>query len=368
MRSIWVCMALVSVLSACGKSVEVGTLPARNAQECGEPARWSFTQPVAQPGGAVDLLFVVDTSGSLIPERDRLADTIPSFVSQLSPEVDFRIATMLGHGGKSPWSGKLFSARGEPRVLSSGAHSIERMRASLRKTLRSPALDSDVAGGEALFYSLLRGMGEEALSASRAQGFFRPEAALSVIFVSDENELCYPPESFGYTSFPDFVPSPGGYEAAAFRRYCGGISPESVARSLRAFQPERAISAATIVHSDPARVPAAGEDSLGHGYLELLDHLRESAVESLALGLSEPSYSEGLARLGNVVSSQLKLQTVFQLTGARGMDPASLTVLVDGRNVPAQLDPEAETIRLLVQDAGREGSVIEVSASRCQAR
>src|SRR5205823_6261736 len=71
-----------------------------------------FVQPEAQVSRSIDILFVMDTSGSMSDNRAKLADGISSFVAELPAGVDYRVAVMLAHGSKSSWSGKLFKYSG----------------------------------------------------------------------------------------------------------------------------------------------------------------------------------------------------------------------------------------------------------------
>ena len=97
-----------------------------------------FQQPAGLVTDKVDLLFVVDTSGSLDEERAGIADGIDGFVGALPPSVDFRIGVMLAHSGHSSHGGKLYRRSGNPWVLDSQALTLDQIRTKLRNTLGSP--------------------------------------------------------------------------------------------------------------------------------------------------------------------------------------------------------------------------------------
>lgn len=78
----------------------------------------TYIQPQAQYLKKLDLLFVVDTSGSIREERTEIADGIESFINELPADVDYQIGVMQAHSSVSDQSGVLFS-HNSPVVLKS---------------------------------------------------------------------------------------------------------------------------------------------------------------------------------------------------------------------------------------------------------
>ena len=381
-----------SVASGCSKSVNITdpssqsgpsnpALPpiGRNPEDPGDPTSlscstedrlsWRFLQPQPTVNRSVDLLFVVDTSRSLDAERSRIASTLPLFVSQLPQQTDYRIGVMLAHGGKSTYSGRLYSASGTPRVLDSRTQSPAAIQSNLTRTLSAPPQDADSANGEGGMYSLLRSLRADRLSELRSQGFYRDGAALSVIFVTDENDVCFRPELSGFTQFPDFVPTlTANTEVTAYTRYCldtNGtlvVTPDRVLNALRDLKSSQNLALGGIIHKDPASVPRGPgiEDAIGHGILELV----ASTLNGVTLELANTDYSAGLTELGSVVSSQLRLQNSFALDGQSPIRPSTIAVQVDDRAVQSEFDAGRREIRIRTQDSGAAGSVVEVTACR----
>jgi hypothetical protein len=307
-------------------------------------------QPVGLRAQSVDLLFVTDTSGSLDREREAVAAGIDSFVAQLPAEVDFRIGVLLGHGSTSARSGRLYSAGGE-EVLRSGALELPAIREQLRRRLTGVETDSGSDGGEEGLYSLLRAISPPLLAESRAKGFFRPEAALAVVFVSDENDVCaeYPA---GIVPVPD----PDGLEPIARARDCSGVSPASALSALRALQGERPFSVSAIAYTDRGSVPADGENEVGYGLIDLA-----MLAGGVAIDMASGDFAQGLARIGRRVTSELQLKTRFPLSRADA-DPETLEVRVDDRKLASfEYSAEANEVRLPQAEAGRELSRIEIS-------
>jgi hypothetical protein len=339
-----------------------------NGHDCGSQNQvsWSFIQPQPTVNRSVDLLLVVDTSSSLDQERARIATTLPAFVSQLPAGTDYRVAVMLAHGGASYYSGRLYSSHGNPAVLNSATQSPASIQAALEATLRAPLGDVDEANGEAMMYSLLSSQEPARLAQIKSQGFFRENASLSVLFISDENDVCYPPQLHGYSHFPDYVPSVGGVEEIAYQRYClkpnhsVAVTPERVVSELQRLKGAEKLSFGALIHKDPAQVPAGGEDSIGHGLLELI----QGQPDGMSFEIAENNYVPGLTQLGSIVSSQLLLRTAFTLDGSAGVVAASLRIQVDGHAVSGTYDAGSRVVRIAKTDAGHAGSAVLVTACR----
>ncbi|MEW6056683.1 MAG: hypothetical protein AB1540_08715 [Bdellovibrionota bacterium] len=379
MKRLLAMTVLLGIALGCGKTVELSSNPNSSDSltdddslglQCGPEnrVRWEFTQPQPTYDRSVDLLFVVDTSDSLIHERQRIASTIPAFVAQLSPDTDYRISVMLGHGGKSAHSGALYSASGVRKVLDSKKQSVSTIQSDLRQTLSASPSDVDEANGEVLMYSLLRSFDRDKITAIRNQGFYRSNAALSIIFVNDENDLCYRPDLHGFNAFPDFVRSTRDTELTAYDRYCVNadgserVTPDSVFSAIRRNASNSALSLGAITHLDPKQVPRGigVEDSIGHGVMQLV----QKTSDPVLLDLSEPDYATALARLGNIVSIQLRLNTSFALTNAQDIETKSMLVTVDQKSVNHKYDPSSQMVQIETTDAGSAGSKVMVEACK----
>src|SRR4051812_30859593 len=124
-------ISTAAVLANCGKKVDLSGLnntpngplsPDQNPNgSCGpnQRVKWTFIQPSPPDKSSIDILLVSDTSTSMDDKRTRLAAAIPTFISKIPAGLDYQVAVMLGHGGSSPYSGKLYSTASSPAVLSS---------------------------------------------------------------------------------------------------------------------------------------------------------------------------------------------------------------------------------------------------------
>ncbi len=346
-----------------------------NPGECGNGTnrtRWRWTQPQPSITKSVDLLFVVDSSLSLTPERRKLAKAISSFLSQLPADADPRIAVMLGHGANSDWNGMLYSRGSNPRVINPSNYTDDKARELLIENLSCPALDLGVGNGEMLMHSLQSSLRNDHFAEIQREGFYRPDASLAVVFVTDENDVCFDPKAHGYTRHPHYKYGAFGLEKFAYDRWCVDskgalkVSTTSAISSLRSRFPGKRIAMAGIVHAEEKSVPWFGEDAIGHGIIELVQENASSQpsgpMPSIIMDLKSGNFASALAQLGSMVTSHLSLLTSFSLSGDRAVREDSITMTVDGRTISSSYDSASRTVNILGADAGGAGSQIEVSA------
>ena len=380
---ILLCLVVTSIaVTGCGKSVQlqdisqsgVTSSPPVVVQGAGNsvcPAsqvvRWSFSQPNQVLKNSVDILFVLDSSSSMDNKISRISAAVPTFLASLSPGLDYQVGVMLAHGGQSCNSGKLVAARGEPKVLSSKTETVAQIQSQLQKTLESGVEDDRGSNGDALLYSLNQSLVEPQLSQTKSLGFYRPDAALSVVLISDKNDLCYPPNLYGYSVFPDLVASLVALQTAAYQKVClqqDGVTPKMTPdftySALKAFKGNEPLLLDAIVHRDPAKVPMTNQEAIGHGILELVQKDPQNQIQDI----SNLDYSSGLVLGGQRASRSLQLQTQFYLDGRFQIIPGSLMTSVAGRSVSFQFNSSTRTVSIAAQDAGQSQSVVEVTACK----
>ncbi|MBL7716959.1 MAG: hypothetical protein JNL01_15960 [Bdellovibrionales bacterium] len=297
-----------------------------------------FTQPPAVVTEKLDLLLVVDTSGSLNAERGKLADAMDAFIRALPSTLDYRIAVMPAHGPHSQWAGKIFRRnKNEAWILDSESMSLATIQAELKDRLTKQSEipnDSKSDGGEMGIYSLMRALDADRVALARSQGFFRTDAALVSVFMSDENDICavYPS---GVTPVPD----PQGAEKKALAKDCSGVTKEALSAKLASFMGDRPYVTAAVIYNNLSTVPrgkSAGENELGYGYLEFVQ-----ATNGITIDMADANYRTGMETLGNRVAVRMNLKSDFTLARA-GLSAASVVVTLDGAEVPYTMtDPGA---------------------------
>lgn len=273
-----------------------------------------------------DILIVADTSGSLSEERAKIASEIKALVQEIPSSVDYQIAIMPAHGSRSSLSGKLWNMKGEPLVLSINKMSVDQISTSLGKSLLNMVGDSYSDGGEEGLFSLSQGLSSNGLELARQQGFFRADAALAVLFVSDENDICY-----RYPNGLVQVPDPEKAEGPAFVRDCSNITPSSVYSQLLALQQDRPLLVSGAIYTDLTTISNNGENELGYGYLDII-----ALNQGIKVDLAQPSFHDGLKKIGELIHKRLQLKNRFALSHVQSIDPKSLRVSIDGNQVKAE--------------------------------
>jgi hypothetical protein len=279
---------------------------------------------------------------------------------------------MLGHGGNSDWSGMLYSRGSNPRVINPADYTSDQARELLIENLSCPALDFGVGNGELLMHSLQSSLKDYNFAQIQREGFYRADASLAVVFVTDENDVCFDPKAHGYTRHPHYKYGAFGLEKFAYDKWCVDskgalkVSTTSVISSLRSRFPGKRIAMAGIVHAEEKSVPWFGEDAIGHGIIELVQENASTQpsgpMPSIIMDLKSGNFAAALAQLGSMVTSHLSLLTSFSLSGDQTVNESSLTVVVDGRLISASYDPASRTVNIQGTDAGGAGSQVEVSA------
>jgi len=261
------------------------------------------------PINKIDILFVTDTSHSLFKEREEVAYGIDHLLAQLPKDIDYRVGLMPAHGSTSPLAGRLFAPNNEPKVLSSSpmngqaAMSPAAIRSALRDRfvhVPSDARESD--RGEEGLYSLTKALYYPNIKESIDAGFFRRDAALVVIFFSDENDICavYPA---GISPKKD----PQGMEDKARARDCKNVSPQAVFNRLKVVKKEIPFTVNGILYTEKSNInnqdrsdAYSGENEIGYGYLDLI-----RLTNGVEIPLGDGPISERIGQIGEKMNSQI---------------------------------------------------------------
>jgi len=323
----------------------------------------SFRQPVGELTRGVDILFVTDTSGSLKEERLGAAEGILNFVDQLPSEMNYRIGVVLAHGQKSPWFARLFkSAAGESEILESSLMSRDQIQSELRSKLTRVVLDYGTEGRESKWYrNIGADAGEAGLLAlenfvKTDTSFIRKDAALAVVFLADENDICsiYP----GFSVYPAGkkpVPSPGDTEGwFQSQGYCDGITPDSVLGSLVSRKKDYPLLLSGILY-DSFSVPSTGQNEYGYGYMDLIKE-----ANGISTSIAEvDKIPQGLGLIGKLMNRKLTRVSEYRIA-TLGSRPVKVTV--DGREVMYRYSPASHSV--VLSDPGEQGSEVEIKV--CQ--
>jgi len=297
----------------------------------------------------IDILFVTDTSGSLESERPEIVDGIDSFVAQLPPEIDYQAAVMLAHGSKSSQSGRLYQRDTEPLVLNSKYMSVDEIRNYLKFKMSRVISDGESDGGEEGLFSLSRAFESKHLEDMQDYNFLREDAALAIVFIADENDIC--------ARYPDGVTpvyDPDRAEGPAFVRDCEFVTPESVLAQIREHQQDRPLLISGIIYNQQSQFPSGGENEIGYGYLEMIN-----LANGVSIDLAGGHFNEGLAQIGILATKKLNLITEFELSKSN-VDSNSIKIFVDRSPVPFNYVQQLNEVHL-IGEAGTEHSEVLIA-------
>lgn len=350
----------------------------------------------------LDILFVIDTSQSLDAEREKIASELDKFIDGLARygnKVDYRIAVMLAHAPGSQIvisdtakmtptpdreafkyfdvSGSLFqSETAQESVLALSKNGkdagngmdLSEIKQKLREKLHDvinareksdvPGEKASTAQGEVGLLSLYNGLMSpkkmQAMTTAQPYGFMRSDAALAVIFVADENDVCFDYNSESAKSrgiTPRWKSAQPGVqdpkEVQAFKEVCfldNGktlLTPNHVHKALIKTKGQMPVILSGILYTDNNNIPKTGkaeskgasfeENEAGHGYLDLI-RLANGEAQDLGGGI----VGDKLAAIGDLSAFKMNFEHAFLLlksdgspvTDYSGIDTATLTVEV----------------------------------------
>ncbi len=245
----------------------------------------------------VDILWVLDTSGSMEVYQQQLANQVDDLFDALdSTRLNYHMGVTNLDCSGSGLRGRFISRTGEPSVLTAGTPGLRSLvKARMTSSLSSSPIER---GLQAMKMALT-----EPNSLDFNKGFLRPSSLLVVIFVSDEDDQSSPED---YAKFLDTLrpPTPAGDRSwiVSFM----GVTPQD----------------RTCGQGLPT-TPAAGTK-----YIELANQ-SGGVVESICSG----ELSRGVRNLRKRV---MEIVSEYPLKRVPRVD--SIRVLVNGQTVPK--DPE----------------------------
>ena len=140
---------------------------------------------VAVSDASVDILFVVDNSGSMAQEHKNMAQRIANFVEKLD-RLDWQIAmtTTDPTSWVSNGDGRLLSFRSGKKLLKS-SDPVAEAQADLSATIQ---MSTNGSGSEQGIYATYRSLERATAGEEPNRTFIRSTAHLSVVLISDEDE------------------------------------------------------------------------------------------------------------------------------------------------------------------------------------
>jgi hypothetical protein len=319
----------------------------------------SFVQTGSQDRVPVDILFVLSSWGTLSDDRRlKVAKNLPLLLGELDDNEDFTIAFALGWGGPASsgydGTGRLYQVADYPLVLTA-AQSTDEIGSALRTFLGDlPPQDPETDGGDAGLYSLHELLTSFVTEAKTA-GTLRTGAALAVVFISPENDICalYPEDVSP-------VDDPDGIENQAKDEFCSGITAETVVNQMRSVKGSDPSQVFGLVYTNLETMDPIGEEEIGYGYLDAIYDTEGLASDLAACACpdSPADVDEVIRNIGNSIDALVaQLQRKFVLT-RENVNPMSIKAFVDDRSVTFRYIESENAV--LLDYAGHEDSTIKI--------
>lgn len=326
LRMYFLGMFQITLFVILGLSSAQATNSKKHPHKCWKHNEKCFTETFEQPvteTGSVDVLFVVQTSQSIAAQRQLITTGINSFLDTLPENADVNVGVMLSHGSTSAESGRLYQVESEPVVLKASELSDAEIQTYLTAKLTQVSQDPDAGGGEEGLYSLFHGITTPALlSESQSLGFFRPDAALAVVFIGDRRDIC--------AIVPPRVPAETDpVKIDARIRDCEGLTAAGLTNQLKLLKGTQPLQVSGIIYADE---PAPAGKEIGYGYTDMI-----SLNAGVAIDIANDDIAAGLASIAELIGQQMEIQYEFTLSKGE-VDPHRLSVKVNGQNVPYKLE------------------------------
>jgi hypothetical protein len=224
---------------------------------------------------------------------------------------------------------------------------MAKMREYLKKNLTQVVSDYATDGGEVMLWALKRMMQSDRATEAQKQGFLRSDAALAIVIITDEQDICY-----DYKSGEIPVYDVDKLEAPAKKKLCAGVTPESVHAAVKSIKGEMPILYSGVIYFDPATYVKNGENELAHGIIDLVDH-----TQGVKIDIASGNYVQGLSQVGRLATVKLNLLTDYTLART-GIDSNSIQVWVDGRE--SSFVYRANTNEVHLNDPGVAQSIVDL--------
>lgn len=148
----------------------------------------------------IDILWVIDNSGSMLTSQTNLANNFRSFISRFqNNKSDFRMAvtTTDSYWGRYTSNNNLSRLKDGVGSNHSGVFIIDANTANLDQTFITNVMQGTAGNGDERAFSSF----EETLKNPLNVDFHRPEAFLSIIIVSDEDDFSHNDFASGSRSY-----------------------------------------------------------------------------------------------------------------------------------------------------------------------
>lgn len=275
-----------------------------------------YQQEVTYEPRKIDVLFVVDNSGSMSSSQVSLANNFPSFINYFKAKgYDFKIAvttTDAYYGDQFVSSGCSLCNLNQTKFKSGTTpktYVIDSTTSSLESVFAQNVNVGVVGSGDERAFSSFKA----ALNSSLNTGFHRPTAFLSVIIVSDEDDF-----SHGDINLNESYSQPTLHTISSYKTFLEGFT---AGQSTTDFH----VSTISVL-DDACRISLGAGRKVGLRYMSLAD----------ATGGSKNSICNNFDLILNNISTDIANQIKAQFFLTRNPIVTSIRVIIEGILVPEE--------------------------------
>ncbi len=308
MKKIFYAASLLFIISSCNK--DAGSFSVLSETS-------TFEQKATFAARKLDVLFVVDNSGSMATSQTNLVNNFSSFIDRfISKGYDFKIAITTTEAYAFPQFGLGSAAKTKFRTGSNAVYVIDQSNYDLTQASERTRLKNDFTlnalvgtGGSGDERSL--SSFKEALNFTDNAGFHRADAFLSVVIISDEEDF-----SQSSASTNETYTNPLIYPVSDYNTFL---------QTFTQGQPttDYSVSSITVI-DDACRVSLGGAQKISNRVLQLVD---------LTGGTKNSICAPFDTSLDNI-SAKIESQNVAEFVLPKAALVSSIRLVVDGNLIP----------------------------------
>jgi hypothetical protein len=273
---------------------------------------------------------VTHTAPSLDADRPNVAHMIEDYIEAMPVGPSYHFGVMLAHAN-TQYAGALYTAgHANPVLTSESGMSLDAIGNEVEYRLNNIQRENETSGGEMGMYSVLKSLTN--VASLRSQGFYRQDAGLAVVFITNEQDIC----AMG-GDLPAGTPAEtNSVEVTAFNNYCKvavptGAFSSALLTELQALKGSIPVKIGGILYPNTTGLPAGIENEKGYGPWNMT---QEAGANGFVANLANiPGIPAALAPITSMVTTA-PLITHFQLKLDQAhIDLSTLHVFVNGVEV-----------------------------------
>lgn len=270
-----------------------------------------FYQSPNNINNKLDILWVIDNSGSMAEEQANLTSNFNSFISTFSQKgYDFKIAVTVSDAWRAPYINQPTLAKfrdGTDQTSHTGQFVLTPSTPNLTNTFVTNAMQGTAGSGDERAFQSFK----TSLNSSLNANFVRPDGFLAIIIVSDEDDF----STDGSSSLNHNYNSPALHTVTSYVNYL-----DTLTQSTGAFR-RYSVSAITIKDNTCLQANQATGGIMGTRYINIA-----TQTNGVVGDLCAASYAATLNEIQNRIA---ELSTQFFLSRV----PVESTIVVHVNNV-----------------------------------